>query len=334
MKTFGTFFWSMMGMLVFVFSACQSGRDIPAWVEEAPLEADYYVGIGWAEKTAGEDGCRQQAENMALDQITEDIVAASSGAVSDEVLDQAGIDRVTFFEHFTLKTRERIEDFEYEKVEEYESEGEFWAFYRLSMEEYGNKLDEMIQAARDNSWEYYQHSEELMFEGDLSMSLAYALRAAGEIAPYWGMGISAPDEERREKLDALVRDHLHNLLRGMRLRAIPNTLELHVEEAPEVPIGIEVQYSGIATEIRPVKELPLAVEVEENVMEYSPPQPTNLQGESRLEIGVVLKEGYHEVNILPDVKRMGDLHQETLSAPLFQSVTIPYARLMLRVSGY
>ncbi len=321
-----------LGILFFVLAmiSCQTGRQAPGWVEEPPMEADYFIGRASVEKEPERDDHAGRAKKAALDQLTEDIVAASAGAISGTVLSNANVDRETYFGHLAAIVRERLEG--YEQVDAYEDENEYWVFYRLSMEKYREQIRKQQDEAAMRSLEFFRESEQHLIEGDLAEALACGLKAGREISPFWGMGVPFPEEGADQYLDDRVREHLQFILQGMRLRALPDTIDMQTGEGFTLPVDIEVQYSGITTEIRPVAELPLEVDTRETSLEYRKPTPTDREGMARLEITGIELAGEKEIRILPHIKEMGGLSSEILSQPLFESLLIPHAPLKLRVS--
>ncbi len=124
-------------LIAFVLFGCGSQKNVtvveplPQWVQQKPVSADYYNGIGVALKTPGSTGYQMAAKNDALADLASEI---SLNISSTSVLNQFESSMGSYVEDFSaatkMATQEQLEG--YELVNNFESATHYYVYYRLS----------------------------------------------------------------------------------------------------------------------------------------------------------------------------------------------------------
>lgn len=124
-------------LIAMVFFGCGSQKNatvveiLPAWVQQKPVSADFYIGIGVAQKTPGSTNHQMAAKNDALADLASEI---SLNISSTSVLNQFESSMGSYVEDFSaatkMATQEQLEG--YELVNNFESDTHYYIYYRLS----------------------------------------------------------------------------------------------------------------------------------------------------------------------------------------------------------
>lgn len=124
-------------LVTIIVHGCGSGRaltepDIPQpdWVRSRPITPGYYIGIGWARKTANVHQYQQAAKQNALSDLASEIsVSISSNSVLHAFESNLGF-REDFSSTIQARTQEELAGFEI--MDTWEDQGNYWIYYRLS----------------------------------------------------------------------------------------------------------------------------------------------------------------------------------------------------------
>lgn len=124
-------------LIAILFIGCGSQKNVtvvetlPAWVQQKPVSAEYYTGIGVAQKTPGSTSYQMAAKNDALADLASEI---SLNISSTSVLNQFESSMGSYVEDFSaatkMATQEQLEG--YELVNNFESTTHYYVYYRLS----------------------------------------------------------------------------------------------------------------------------------------------------------------------------------------------------------
>lgn len=137
-------------------SSCKSSKknivkQKPDWVQNRPVNGDFYVGIGTASKISNNLNYQQIAKKNAFDDMISEIqVNVSSSSVLKSVQNN-----LNFKQQFNATTKvtatNTIE--KYDVVDSWENGDEFWIYFRLSKAEYEaakrRKMQVQISRAED-----------------------------------------------------------------------------------------------------------------------------------------------------------------------------------------
>lgn len=193
-----------------------SGYDIeqveakkPKWVKDRPVDQNYYIGIGKANKESSENYL-EVAKNKALsDMISEISVNISSNSVLYQIEDKEGL-RETYQERIKLATKDYIEG--YEIVDSWESKEEYWVYYRLSKAEYKRRKQEILDRAINLSKDFYEKAKEAEKEFDIHNALIYYVKSFDAIKKHIGEDLSVFTLEGKIYLDNAIYQSIQGIL--------------------------------------------------------------------------------------------------------------------------
>jgi len=231
-------FW-FLAIVVFALSACGGKKESvptpvdfsPAWVKQHPVDPQYYVGVGMVPKKFHPNDYAQQAKKNALNDLASEIqvnVASNSMLFSVE----RGSDfREEYKDFIQVKTNQSIKNFE--QVDVYESESEFWVYYRLSKAQYKQDRAKEIEKAINQSMLLIEQGDDLEANKDHKNALVSYLKALDPIQPYLGEQLNATYKGEPVFLGNLLFHKIDGLTKSLHL--IPENQNLEVVIGQVIP---------------------------------------------------------------------------------------------------
>ncbi len=177
-------FYSQVGFILsFFFLSCTNilAQDKPHWLISHPVKHDFYVGIGYSEKSDVFNYV-ERAREQALNNISSEIrIQINSESISEQI-ELNGIFTSSYHSVTHSISMQNISG--YELVDVYETENDYWAFYRLSKNSYKqqilNEKSLHFKIAADN----YENHLISFNNGNYVESLYYLLLALSNVEKY------------------------------------------------------------------------------------------------------------------------------------------------------
>ena len=166
--------------------------ESPSWVQQRPTNSAYYVGVGVSSKRGTGPEYAQIAKRNALSDLTAEIkVSVSSNSVFSQFENDNRF-RQDFQDVVRLKAKEDIQDFEV--VDSWENQEEFWIYYRLSKSRYAELKAAKIQKALNAAKAYVMKAQVQEKEAQIQSALNNYFQAFYEVE-------SLLDEDLRTEVD-------------------------------------------------------------------------------------------------------------------------------------
>ena len=123
----------------------------PTWLSAKPDQSFYYIGIGHSTKT-GTNNFVQEAKKSALEDLVSEIKVNVSGT---SVLSQIDANK-EFQEKYEqiIKTTAADEIEEFEQVDSWQDDRNYWVYYRLSKQRYKEIKDEQFLISLEDLLKY------------------------------------------------------------------------------------------------------------------------------------------------------------------------------------
>jgi len=246
----------------------------PEWVNNRPVNTDFYVGVGTVSKSNHKTDYQQIAKKNAMDDLVSEIkVTVSTNSVLKSVQNN-----MQFNQQFNSTTKitalNTIEKFDV--VDSWENENEFWIYYRLSKADYEEMKRRKMQAQIDRAENFLQRADQLNIHIDFIQMLHMKIQALATLQNYLNEPITSSYKGNAVNLqDAIfnsIQDQLYEIkyktsvdeLKGVIGKPLPvfNTTALLNDGSmiPNLPLKagsdganaeaydhIETDRSGIAT---------------------------------------------------------------------------------------
>ena len=155
----------------------------PSWVKTRPLSVVDYIGVGRSSKVKSPYKYSKLAKNNALNDISSEIsVNVSSRSVLSSVETQQGfVD--SYSSLIKSKTKNDLEG--YELVNTYETETDYWCYYKLNKKKHSDLRKAKRQSAISKSLDFYKRSTDAKTQSSLKPSILLNIKAIEAIKDYW-----------------------------------------------------------------------------------------------------------------------------------------------------
>ncbi|GAB1445212.1 hypothetical protein MASR2M41_08810 [Flammeovirgaceae bacterium] len=242
-----------------------------------PIQDAYYIGIGHSTKD-GTNNYIQSAKNSALEDIISEIKVTVS---STSVLSQIDANK-EFQERYEqiIKTTASDELPEYEQVDTWRDNNNYWVYYRLSKQRYKEIKDEQKRNAVTLALDFFTKAKQSERAGDDVQALGFYFKGFGAIEKYLGDPIRLEFEGKEILLTNEIYASIQRLLDRIQLVASPAEIMLN----RRVASGIEtVMITALYKDSKKlIPDLPLKASFEKGAGDIFPEYKTDAFGQSKI----------------------------------------------------
>lgn len=158
-------------------------RPMPEWVRSRPINPAYYIGVGSVSKRVEPVEYAAVAKKNALNDLTSEIRVTVK---SESFLNTMQVNKQVqeqFNSTIATTIDEEIEGFEI--VDSYETETDYWVFYRLSKAKHEMIRQEKKNAVMRAAFDHLQRARDARSAGNVTGAVDAYLRGLHEMKEYW-----------------------------------------------------------------------------------------------------------------------------------------------------
>ncbi len=246
---------------VVINSGCKSSQPTvetvptnpkPDWVTQRPIDAQYYIGVGIASKMIHRNDFQVVAKKNALEDMVGEInvkVSANSMLFSYEKGGRVGDEYKSFTKVTAL---EQVENFEV--VDSWENNEEFWILYRLSKAQYQADKEKRIAIALEEAKAFAQIGVENEKNGAISKAFDGYFKALKSIEPYLSESLETNFQGEQVFFGAFIQQSIEELSQAIRIQPITSKLEVYWgQELSKNELSFELTHQGKAIQQIPVQ---------------------------------------------------------------------------------
>ena len=154
----------------------------PDWVQQRPVNNNFYVGVGYANKMLNPADYQAMAKKRALNDLIGEIkVVVSSNSIlslnqNNNVLNQM------FATDTKVMAQAMVEDFEV--VDSWENKSDFYIYYKLSKAEYEAAKRRKLQAAIEQSVNFLDNADRLTYQNNYMQMMRLRIKALSALKNY------------------------------------------------------------------------------------------------------------------------------------------------------
>lgn len=183
-------------------------KTIPLWIEEYPLDKNYYIGIGHSNKS--NINYIQKARDFALKEISSEISTSISGIVINRIIEKTNIVKEEFEASIITSTKENLEG--YEIVDSWENETEYYVYYRLSKQKFEILKQDKTDKAESISFDFFIKAKESEKMNNTYEAIVNYLQSISAISNYISEPLSVHYKDREIILFNEIYSSFQNLL--------------------------------------------------------------------------------------------------------------------------
>ncbi len=269
----------------------------PSWVRKRPVNSSKFIGIGVAEKNAGNTYQSEAKKNALFDLSSEIKVDISTNSILYTVQNNNQFNE-NFNSLIKLSSSDNIEG--YKLIDTYENDKQYWLYYELDKAEYENLKLQRKQLTIARALNIINLSFDDEKNGNFTGSLKKRIQAFGTLSPYLNEEVifeSSNHVKNIFELSNLIQKQIQSI-------SIVNTSSISVIK-PYQPSYKPLSFKFVIKVKTPLVDFPFKVKSENESVKIKEISSTNQIGE--LEINIVkvkpLNQGIN-FSLNPDIDQL------------------------------
>ncbi len=299
----------------------------PEWLSAKPNQSSYYTGIGRGTKN-GTGNYIQEAKKSALEDLVSEIKVNIS---SSSVLSQIDANK-EFQERYEqiINTTAADEIEEFEQVDSWQDELNYWVYYRLSKQRYKEIKDEQKRNAVSISLDFFSKAKQAEKNGELSLALGFYYQGFRAIEKYLGEPIRIDFEGKEILLTSEVVASMQLLMDKISITINPTEIALN----RRVSLGEQtIMCKAIDKNSKKVVgDLPLRAEFEKGAGNVFPTYKTDAAGMAKILLTKISSRDLEQTVVVKvNPLSFAGLSATKIDSLVVQKMGLPRATLLLKV---
>lgn len=299
----------------------------PTWLTAKPVQSGYFVGIGHGTKD-GSNNYIQSAKSSALEDLVSEIKVNIS---STSVLSQTDINK-EFQEKYEqiIQTTAVDEIEEFEQVEAWEDERNYWVYYRLSKQRYKEIKDQKKRDAVSLGLDFFTKAKQAERNLEPVLALGFYYQGFRSIEKYLDEPIRLDFEGKEILLTNEIIASMQLLLDRMELSLEPKEIILNRRLAQgELSVIARANFKGSQNVIT---NLPLAASFEKGSGDIFPSYKTNEEGRTKILLTKISSRDIEQtVAVKVDMMSFAGESNSEIYPLIARKMVVPKAIFLMRV---
>jgi LPP20 lipoprotein len=299
----------------------------PEWLNEKPSEDIYYIGIGHSAKTATNNYI-QEAKKSALEDLVSDIkVEVSSSSILSQI-DQNKSFQQKYQQIIQTKAADDITEFE--QVDSWQDERNYWVYYRLSKQRYKEIKDAQKRDAVTLALDFFTKAKQSEKNQDVVEAMGFYFQGFRSIEKYLADPIQVQFDGKDILLTNEIFANLQSLLDKIQLTATPGEISVNRRIAEN---GQTVTAkSFIKGTKKPIGALPLRASFEKGAGDVFPDYKTGADGQSKILISKISARDLEQtVGVKVNLLSFSGQDSTAISSLVAAKMSVPKANIILTV---
>lgn len=299
----------------------------PEWLTAKPVSPSYYIGIGHGVKD-GSNNYIQMAKKSALEDLVSEIKVNIS---STSVLSQIDINK-EFQEKYEqiIQTTVADELEEFEQVDAWEDDRNYWVYYRLSKQRYKEIKDQQKRDAVALGLDFFTKAKESERKGETVLSLGFYYQGFRAIEKYLDEPIRLEFEGKEILLTNEIIANMQLLLDKMELTVDPNQIMLNRRVAQNNLMVLAKVVDK--TSRRAITDLPLVAAFEKGAGDVFPTYKTDGSGQARILLTKISSRDVEQtVGVKVDILSFSGNNGSDIYTLVAQKMVVPKATVLMKV---
>lgn len=306
-------------------SNLQNGK--PDWLTSKPVQPSYYIGIGHSVKD-GTNNYIQSAKNSALEDLVSEIKVNIS---STSVLSQIDANK-EFQERYEqiIQTTVADEIQEYEQVDSWEDDRNYWLYYRLSKQRYKEIKDQLKRDAVAQGLDFFTKAKESERRSELVLSLGFYYQGFRAIEKYLGEPIRIDFEGKEILLTNEIIASMQLVLDKIELTVSPREIILNRRLAQnDLAVSANAVEKGSR---KAIGDLPLSAAFEKGAGDVFPNYKTDLTGHAKILLTKISSRDLEQtVAVKVDMMRFAGQQGSDIYSMVAAKMVVPKASILMKV---
>lgn len=299
----------------------------PAWLKTTPYQDGYYTGIGHSVK-AGNNNYIQSAKKSALDDLVSEIRVNIS---STSILSQLETNQ-KFSEQYqqVIQTTAADEIEEFELVDAWEDDTNYWVYYRLSIARYKQIKEEQRRTATTLALDFFVKAKAAEKAGDQVLAMTYYFQSLRSVEKYLGEAITVNVENRDQLLVNEAYSSIQGILDKISIKTDPAHIAINRRISQDSPSATAIV--AYKEKNKPAVGVPLHASFNKGSGDVFPTYKSDALGKARILMNKIgSRELEQTVEVRVDVNALAGSGLSPLYALLTGTFHVPAAQIALQV---
>ncbi len=326
-------------ILISLFYSCGSTREVPApvekagpphWVQQYPIDRQYFIGIASAPILRGSAQHISQARDAALAEIASSITIQIISESESRIREANQLFSHTFEERISSFAKQDLEG--YELVDSWEGDHHYWVYYRLCKDLYLSQVEEKIRVATNLAADLLNNAESDLQSGDHAQAIRYHLQAYNNIADFIGYGIETYLNGEKVFLENHIWKTTQDIIRNLKIEFSPSRATgKFLQGLTEQVKVVTVSKYHPGGSYRPVTDMPLKASFIRGNGQLTENIVTGADGTANLSLSRISSPLRSQaILVKPDIKAIaGNLKEEPAVADMINNISLPGANLTI-----
>ncbi len=302
-------------------------KSRPAWLSAKPVQTGYYAGIGHGAKD-GSNNYIQSAKSSALEDLVSEIKVNIS---STSMLSQIDVNR-EFQEKYEqiIQTTAADEIEEFEQVEAWEDDRNYWVYYRLSKQRYKEIKDQKKRNAVSLGLDFFTKAIQADRNSEMVLALGFYYQGFRAIEKYLDEPIRLDFEGKEILLTNEIIASMQLLLDRIDLSLDPREIMLNRRLAQS-----ELSVTAAATDKsskRTISDLPLIASFEKGSGDIFPNYKTDEYGRTKILLTKISSKDIEQtVAVQVDIMSFAGQGSSEIYPLIAKKMVVPKTIFLMRV---
>lgn len=303
-----------------------SGALKPSWLKNQPFREGYYTGIGHSIKD-GSNNYIQVAKKSALDDLVSQIKVNVASTSILSFFETGQKIREDYEQIIKTTAAEEIEEFEL--VDAWEDEKNYWVYYQLSISRYQQIKEEQKRNATILARDFYIKAAEAENSGNPLQAISFYFQAFRSIERYLGDAIRITVDGREILLVNEIYASIQKILQTINVRVEPAQIAVNRRlTQSRIDVIARAAYDNGTV----ARALPMTAYFQKGSGEIFPEYTTNDRGESKVLITRIgSMEAEQRVAVKVDVDALSGSSSSPVYSLVARTLKVPGAEVLLKV---
>ena len=299
----------------------------PSWMSAKPMADSYYVGIGHSNKT-GTNNYVQEAKKSALEDMVSEIkVNVSSTSVLTQI-DNNKEFRERYEQMIQTTAADEIEEFE--SVDSWEDDKDYWVYYRLSKQRYREIKEQQKRDAVTLALDYFTKAKQSERDSNPIQALGFYYQGFRAVEKYLAEPITLTFEGKEIILTNEIYASMQKLLDDIVLTATPSQLSLNRRVA-QGSQSVMVHAAGKSSR-KSMADLPLKAAFEKGSGDVFPDYKTTPEGQAKILLTKIgSRELEQSVAVSVNLLAFAGANPSPIFALVSSKMTVPKVSIVMEV---
>ncbi len=302
---------------------------MPEWITNRPQEPDYYIGIGYAEKS--DPNYARSARDKALADIASEISVTINNQFTHSLMEKAGIVKEEVESMVKSSTAAKLEG--YEQVDKWEDSDGYWVYYRLSRKKYAALMRKKRDKAISQALDFYSKALEDTKQGLIGNALNRDIQALAAIGDYWGEPLETDFQGKHIIVFNELYSFLQNTFSSLNLIALDGKRNGIIGKGILKPLEVKATFAT-NNGTMPAKKVPLIFRFVRGSGELIPNVYTDDTGLASSNLTKIT--GFDKlqiINVAPDMEKLAGNRLTEVQYKFLKTLTLPETRFLISVKG-